>query len=146
MNVTKNLQTGDKMTDYSNASKARVEIPEEISLDTFKARAHTPLVEWEYPEFQSLCPVSDRHDQGVVRIRYKPGEKILESKSVRDYLMSWRNTRNWQEYITEEIADLLYKACDPVWLEVTISWSPRGGISARTVSTRGDMSPDRNEF
>ena len=146
MNVTKNLQTGGKMTDYSNASEARVEIPEKVSLDTFKARAHTPLVEWEYPEFQSLCPVSDRHDQGVVRIRYQPGEKILESKSVRDYLMSWRNTRNWQEYITEEIADLLDKACDPVWLEVAISWSPRGGISARTVSIRGDIPPGRNEF
>ncbi len=127
------------MTDYSRASEARVEIPEGARLVTFPAREHAPLIEWEYPEFQSLCPVSERHDQGVVFIRYKPREKILESKSVRDYLMMWRNKRNWQEYITEEIADLLYKTCEPDWLTVTISWAARGGISAKTTSERGNM-------
>jgi 7-cyano-7-deazaguanine reductase len=126
------------MTDYSKASEAKVEIPEEVEIITFPAREHTPLIEWEYPEVQSLCPVSERHDQGVVTIRYKPREKILEGKSVRDYLMRWRNKRSWQEYITEEIADLLYKACEPEWLTVTISWNARGGISARTSSERGD--------
>jgi 7-cyano-7-deazaguanine reductase len=126
------------MTDYSKASEAKVEIPGGVRIITFPARDHTPLVEWEYPEFQSLCPVSERHDQGVVRIRYKPRAKILESKSVRDYLMMWRNKRNWQEYITEEIADLLYKGCEPDWLTVTISWSARGGISAKTTAKRGN--------
>ena len=127
------------MTDYSKASDAKVETPEGVKLTTFPAREHTPLIEWEYPEFQSLCPVSERHDQGVITIRYKPGEKILESKSVRDYLMMWRNKRNWQEYITEEIADLLYKTCEPDWLKVTINWSSRGGISAKTTSKRGNL-------
>jgi 7-cyano-7-deazaguanine reductase len=126
------------MTDYSKASEARIERPENVALISFPARGHTPLIEWEYPEFQSLCPVSERHDQGVITIRYKPKEKILESKSVRDYLMMWRNKRNWQEYITEEIADLLYKTCDPKWLTVTIIWAPRGGIAAKTRARRGE--------
>ena len=126
------------MTDYSKASQAKVEIPEGIQLITFPSKKHTPVIEWEYPEFQSLCPVSERHDQGVVTIRYKPKKRILESKSVRDYLISWRNKKNWQEYITEEIADLLYKACEPVWLIVTIQWAPRGGISAKTTSQKGN--------
>ena len=129
---------GALMTNYSNASKTEVESPVEITLITFPARAHAPLIEWEYPEFQSLCPVSERHDQGIVTIRYKPTKKILESKSVRDYLMMWRNKKNWQEYITEEIAGVLYKACEPVWLTVEIKWSPRGGIAAKTTSKRGD--------
>jgi 7-cyano-7-deazaguanine reductase len=129
------------VTDYSNASEAKVEIPEGVSLVTFPSRGHAPLVEWEYPEFQSLCPVSERHDQGIVHIRYKPKEKILEAKSVRDYLMMWRNKRNWQEYITEEIADLLYRACDPEWLTVTITWASRGGITAKTLSQKGDPLP-----
>jgi len=127
------------MTDYSRASEAGVEIPEGVRLLTFPAREHTPLIEWEYPEFQSLCPVSERHDQGIVTIRYKPREKILESKSVRDYLMMWRNKKNWQEYITEEIAGLLYKTCEPDWLTVTISWTARGGIVAKTTSKRGNL-------
>jgi 7-cyano-7-deazaguanine reductase len=131
-----NIQ-GFLMTDYSKASDAKVEIPEGITLTTFPAREHTPLVELEYPEFQSLCPVSERHDQGVVTIRYKPKEKILEAKSLRDYLTMWRNKRNWQEYVTEEIADLLYKTSEPEWLTVTITWAARGGIVAKTTSTRG---------
>ncbi|MBW1691195.1 MAG: NADPH-dependent 7-cyano-7-deazaguanine reductase QueF [Deltaproteobacteria bacterium] len=126
------------MTDYSEASEAKVEIPEEVSLITFPARGHKPLIEWVYPEFQSLCPVSERHDQGVVTIRYKPKERILEAKSVRDYLMRWRNKRNWQEYITEEIAELLYKTCQPEWLTVKITWSSRGGIVAHTTSQKGN--------
>ncbi len=128
------------MTDYTRAPEAKVESPQEVEIITFPARDHTPLIEWEYPEFQSLCPVSERHDQGVVTIRYKPREKILEGKSVRDYLMMWRNKKNWQEYITEEIADLLYKSCAPHWLTVTISWNARGGISAKTTSRRGNPS------
>ena len=66
------------MTDYSKASEVHVEIPEGVTLLTFPARAHTPVIEWKYPEFQSLCPVSERHDQGVVTIWYKPRKKILE--------------------------------------------------------------------
>jgi len=126
------------MTDYSKASQAEVEIPENIPLLTFPAKDHAPIIEWEYPEFQSLCPVSQRHDQGVVTIRYKPKKKILEGKSVRDYLMSWRNKKNWQEYITEEIAGLLYDACEPDWLTVSIHWASRGGISAKTTSIKGN--------
>jgi 7-cyano-7-deazaguanine reductase len=126
------------MVDYSNASDAKVEVPEGSVLVTFPARGHKPLIEWEYPEFQSLCPVSERHDQGIVTIRYKPRDKILEGKSVRDYLFMWRNKKNWQEYITEEIADLLYQTCEPEWLMVTIKWSSRGGIVAKTTSQKGD--------
>jgi len=119
------------MTDYSKASDAAVEIPNGVTITTFPARGHAPLIELEYPEFQSLCPVSERHDQGVVTIRYKPGDKILEGKSLRDYLMMWRNKRNWQEYITEEIAG------EPEWLTVIINWSARGGILAKTTAERG---------
>ena len=125
------------MTDYSKASDVTVEIPEGVEVMTFPAQGHAPVIEWEYPEFQSLCPVSERHDQGIVTIRYKPRERILESKSVRDYLMVWRNKRNWQEYITEEIAEKLFKACDPQWLTIVITWSARGGIIAKTISRRG---------
>lgn len=128
------------MTDYSKAGEAEIEIPEEFKLITFPTRGHRSIVEWEYPEFQCLCPISERHDQGIVRIKYEPNEKILESKSVRDYLMLWRNKKNWQEYVTEEIANVLYRHCEPKWLLVEIEWSPRGGILAKTISKRGDVS------
>ena len=112
------------------------EVPENIDLTTIGSKGHTPEIELEYPEFQSLCPVSERHDAGIVTIRYKPGALILETKSVRDYLGAWRNIKNWQEYITEEIAGKLYEACEPEWLTVEIDWAPRGGVFSRTLSER----------
>ncbi len=128
------------MTDYSDAASAKTEIPEDYTFDTIPAREHRPIIDWVYPEFQSLCPVSNRHDQGTVKIRYQPQDTILESKSVREYLMLWRNKQNWQEYIAEEIANALFEAVEPLWLVVEIEWAPRGGIFAKTVSQRGDIS------
>lgn len=127
------------MTDYSKASLADTEVPEYGKIVLIRARGHRPEVEFEYPEFQSLCPVSGRHDQGTVIIRYRPEENLLEGKSLRDYLASWRTTRNWQEYITEEIADKLFSACSPSWLTVDIHWAPRGGIYTTTTSARGEI-------
>ena len=127
------------MSDYSKAAEADIEFPEINSIMTFPAKGYSPVIEWKFPEFQSLCPVSGRPDQGVIIMRYKPKEKILESKSIRDYLMMWRNKRNWQEYISEEMAGLFYKSCEPEWLTVTIDWSPRGGIFAKTISERGNL-------
>ncbi|MCP4763250.1 MAG: hypothetical protein GY870_15865 [archaeon] len=128
------------MTDYSKAASAKTEIPENFKFDFIPAKNHQPLIEWEYPEFQSLCPISERHDQGTLILRYKPKEKILESKSMRDYLMIWRNKKNWQEYVTEEIADAVYKAIEPIGLIIEIEWAPRGGIFAKTLSQKGDIS------
>ncbi|WP_455391592.1 hypothetical protein [[Eubacterium] cellulosolvens] len=127
------------MTDYSKAKDAETEVPKKILLTTFPSRGHTPVIEWEYPEFQCLCPVSERHDQGIVRIKYLPDEKILESKSVRDYLSSWRTLKSWQEYVTEEVAEVLSNSCEPRWLVVEIEWASRGGIISKTISKRGDI-------
>jgi 7-cyano-7-deazaguanine reductase len=127
------------MTDYSKASNAKTETVKVKKLTTFPVRGHQPIVEWSYPEFQCLCPVSKRHDQGKVTIKYLPDKKILESKSVREYLSQWRNKKVWQEYVTEEIADTLYSSCAPVWLLLEIEWAPRGGIFAKTSTKRGDI-------
>ena len=125
-------------TNYEGlAAKAKVQKPKALKITTIPSRGHSPEVLWEYPEFQSICPVSKRHDQANVVIRYKVKDSILESKAVRDYLTSWRNVQCWQEYVTEEIADKLYKACDPEWLTVEIEWSPRGGIYSTTSADRG---------
>ncbi|MFH0975844.1 MAG: NADPH-dependent 7-cyano-7-deazaguanine reductase QueF [Spirochaetota bacterium] len=125
------------MTDYSKAASAKTEKPENFKFDFIPAGNNDLIIEWVYPEFQSICPISQRHDQGTLKLTYKPKGKILESKSMREYLSAWRNLRSWQEYVTEEIADVLFKALDPVGLTVEIEWSPRGGIFARTVSSKG---------
>jgi 7-cyano-7-deazaguanine reductase len=125
------------MTDYSQADKVKLKLPKIPKLVTFPSKGNRPIIEWEYSEFQCLCPISGRHDQGVVMIKYLPDKKILESKSVRDYLALWRNVKVWQEYVTEELAEVLYTSCKPKWLMVEIKWSGRGGIFAKTCSKRG---------
>ncbi len=127
------------MTDYSKAGSAKTEKPENYRFDFIPAEGRKPLIVWEYPEFQSICPVSERHDQGVLILKYIPNEKILESKSMREYLTLWRNKKNWQEYVTEEIAEALFKAIEPAGLIIEIQWTPRGGIFATTISKRGDL-------
>jgi 7-cyano-7-deazaguanine reductase len=127
------------MTDYSKASSAPVEKVEQYEFDTIPSRGNGLEIEWVYPEFQSLCPLSERHDQGTLTVRYRPGAKLLESKSVRDYLRLWRNMRIWQEYVTDEIASALQGALDAEWLVVEIEWTARGGIFARTTAKRGDV-------
>lgn len=127
------------MTDYSKAKDAKIELPKNLKLITFPANGHQPVIEWEYSEFQCLCPVSKRHDQGIVRLKYQPKEHILESKSVREYLSSWRNLRIWQEYVTDEIAKFLFHSCKPKWLIVEIEWASRGGIIAKTISKLGNV-------
>jgi 7-cyano-7-deazaguanine reductase len=126
------------MTDYSNASKAELEKPLKFKFDFIPVENNNLFIEWVYPEFQSICPISGRHDQGTLTLKYRPREKLLESKSMREYLSLWRNLHNWQEQVTEEIADALYKALEPAALEVKIEWAPRGGIFARTVSKKGE--------
>jgi 7-cyano-7-deazaguanine reductase len=126
------------MTDYSNASAADLEKPDKFKFDFIPVKSHNLFIEWVYPEFQSICPISGRHDQGTLTLRYKPREKLLESKSMREYLSLWRNLHNWQEQVTEDIADAIYKALEPVALELKIEWAPRGGIFARTISKKGE--------
>ncbi len=125
------------MTDYSDAAGAKLEKPEDFKFDFIPVKQHDLLIEWVYPEFQSICPISDRHDQGTLTLRYKPKDKLLESKSMREYLRLWRNLHIWQEHVTEEIADRLYNAIKPAGLIVEIEWTPRGGIYARTISKKG---------
>jgi 7-cyano-7-deazaguanine reductase len=127
------------MTDYSVAAETKTETVENPNIVTFPSHGQATVVEWEYAEFQCLCPVSGRHDQGVVRLSYLTKEKILESKSVRDYFASWRNKRIWQEYVTNELANTLYNACEPAWLVLEIEWAARGGISAKTIAKRGEI-------
>jgi len=130
------------MTDYSQASSAPIEMVENYIFDTIPSRGANIVVTWVYPEFQSLCPLSERHDQGTLTIRYAPRKKLLESKSVREYLRLWRNMKIWQEYVTDEIATALFSSIDPAWLDVEIEWTSRGGIYATTSAKRGEK-PDR---
>ena len=81
------------------------------------------------PEFTSLCPVTGQPDFATLTIQYIPDKKILESKSLKFYLWSYRQKGVFHEHVTNLILDDLVKALKPRWCRVHADFAVRGGIS-----------------
>ena len=86
------------------------------------------LIRFTCPEFTSLCPVTGQPDFAHLVIDYVPHKKIVESKSLKLYLFSYRNQPGFHEGTTIDIAKRLIKELKPKWLRVGGYWFPRGGI------------------
>lgn len=81
------------------------------------------------PEFTCLCPMTGQPDFGTITIRYIPDQKIVESKSLKLYLWSFREEGTFQEHLTNVILDDLVKLLEPHWCHVTGAFNARGGIT-----------------
>jgi len=86
-------------------------------------------------EFTCVCPATGQPDFATITIKYIPDKKIVESKSLKLYLWSYRNEGVFHEHVTNTICDDLAKALDPHWIEVTGAFKVRGGISITVVAT-----------
>ncbi len=80
------------------------------------------------PEFTSLCPVTSQPDFAHIVIDYIPNKAIIESKSLKLYLFSFRNHGAFHEDCTIKIAKDIIKCINPKWLRIGGYWYPRGGI------------------
>lgn len=80
------------------------------------------------PEFTSICPVTSQPDFAHIIIDYVPKNYIVESKSLKLYLHSFRNHGAFHEDCTIKIAKDLEKLLEPKWLRIGGYWYPRGGI------------------
>lgn len=109
------------MTDFSD-------LPE---LETFENQY--PQREYEIridcPEFTSVCPKTGLPDFGTLTFTYSPFGKCVELKSLKYYLMAYRNKGIFYEHITNKILDDFAKACSPRWAVLESRWTPRGGIA-----------------
>jgi 7-cyano-7-deazaguanine reductase len=81
------------------------------------------------PEFTCVCPVTGQPDFATITIRYIPDQRILESKSLKLYLWSYRQEGTFHEHVTNQILDDLVAALDPLSCHVTGAFNVRGGIS-----------------
>ena len=86
------------------------------------------LVRFTCPEFTSLCPITGQPDFAHFIIDYAPAATILESKSLKLYLASFRNHGAFHEDCTLDIAQRLVDTLAPQWLRIAGYWYPRGGI------------------
>ncbi|MFT9400145.1 preQ(1) synthase [Acetobacter sp.] len=86
------------------------------------------LVRFTAPEFTSLCPVTSQPDFAHLVIDYVPDKWIVESKSLKLFLTSFRNHGAFHEACSIQIATTLVDLLSPVWLRIGAYWYPRGGI------------------
>jgi len=80
------------------------------------------------PEYTSVCPMTGLPDVGSITIRYRPGKKIVELKSLKFYLLQFRNVGIFYEHVVNRILDDLVAVLAPRWMEVSGDFTARGGI------------------
>jgi 7-cyano-7-deazaguanine reductase len=104
--------------------------PDEATLERVPSphKGKSYLVRFTAPEFTSLCPITAQPDFAHVVIDYIPGEWIVESKSLKLYLQSFRNHGAFHEACTLQVATRLVDFLSPAWLRIGAYWFPRGGI------------------
>ncbi len=86
------------------------------------------LVRFTAPEFTSLCPITGQPDFAQLVLDYVPGKWLVESKSLKLYLGSFRNHGAFHEDCTVSIARRLEELLEPQWLRLGGYWYPRGGM------------------
>lgn len=86
------------------------------------------LVRFTAPEFTSICPVTGQPDFGVLVLDYAPADWIVESKSLKLFLQSFRNHGAFHEDCTIAVAKRVIEAISPQWLRIGGYWNPRGGM------------------
>lgn len=112
-----------------------IETPETIRRDLldpvdyqYKGRRDI-RIEIRQPEFTSVCPMTGLPDFGTILIRYQPDERIVELKSLKFYLLQYRNVGIFYEHVVNRILDDLVAVVRPKRMEITGEFTPRGGIS-----------------
>jgi 7-cyano-7-deazaguanine reductase len=100
-------------------------------LETFpnKHPGRSYVVTLVCPEFTCLCAATGQPDFATITIKYIPDQRIVESKSLKMYLWSYRDEGHFHEHVTNLILDDLVKALDPIKCEVIGAFSVRGGIA-----------------
>ncbi len=113
--------------------------PEEARLETFENiyPDNDYIITFDCPEYTSLCPVTGQPDFGHIIIRYIPDKRCVESKSLKLYLFSFRNSNTFHEESVNRILKDFVDACTPRKAEVVGLFRPRGGIAINVKATYG---------
>ena len=127
-------RTADEMGDITLLGAAKTKYPEDYDpgvLETFpnKNPENDYFVKFNCPEFTSLCPITGQPDFATITISYVPDVKMVESKSLKLYLFSYRNHGDFHEDCVNKIMKDLIRLMDPKYIEVLGRFLPRGGLS-----------------
>ena len=132
MSDTKNLTLlGSNTTDYITEYNPNV-------LEKFENQFvnNDYEVELEIPEFTHICPKTKQPDFAVIKITYSPDKYLVESKSLKLYMFSFRQHGSFHEDCINTIANDLFSLMEPKWITVRGDFFPRGGISINPSVTK----------
>jgi 7-cyano-7-deazaguanine reductase len=87
------------------------------------------------PEFNCVCPRTGLPDFATININYVPDKSIVELKSLKLYLVKFRNTGIFHEHVTNKILDDFVEACSPKSIEIEGVFNPRGGINTSVIAS-----------
>ncbi len=130
-----------KKTKYLGKNNEGEHSPENFDLDSI----HNPHPESDYsirftaPEFTSICPITSQPDFGNVIIDYVPNKLLIESKSFKLYLFTFRNYGGFHEDCTLKIGKKIISSIKPKWIRVATFWNPRGGIPIDVFFEKGTL-------
>ena len=88
-------------------------------------------IEINQPEYTSVCPMTGLPDYGCIVIKYRPNKKIIELKSLKYYLLQYRNVGIFYEHVVNRILDDLVSVLQPKQMEVIGDFTARGGMTSR---------------
>ena len=94
-------------------------------------------IQFVFPEFTSVCPVTGQPDFATIRITYVPDRHLVELKSIKLYMWSYRDEGAFHEDVTNRILDDFVAAAAPRFIEVIGDWNVRGGIKTVVRATHG---------
>ncbi len=123
-------RTNDHLTQLGQKTEYSSDYAPEV-LETFENKHpdNDYWVQFNCPEFTSLCPITGQPDFAEIKILYIPGKRMVESKSLKLYLFSFRNHGDFHEDCVNTIMKDLVKLMQPKYIEVIGLFTPRGGIS-----------------
>ncbi|MCM1522161.1 MAG: preQ(1) synthase [Muribaculaceae bacterium] len=137
------MRSNSELEGVTLLGDTRVNYPTEYApsiLETFvnKHPGREYLVTFLCPEFTSLCPKTGQPDFAKIIISYIPRERMVESKSLKLYLFSFRNHGDFHEDCVNIILNDLWDLMNPRYIEVKGIFTPRGGIAIHPFACRGD--------
>ena len=98
----------------------------EVVINEYQDREYT--IDVNIPEFNCVCPKTGLPDFGTLHIKYVPNKYIVELKSLKLYIVKFRNVGIFHEHVTNQILDDFKKACSPKQVDIIGDFNPRGGI------------------
>lgn len=122
------------MSDYTKKhaqAGTKTKLPK---IECFSSRYKKYEVNISIPEFTSICPKSGLPDFGTITIRYMPHKLCLELKSLKFYMLAYRNLGIFYENAVNRILEDAVSACRPKWMEVRGEFNPRGGIKTEVMA------------